>query len=113
MLRLQFKFSTPLDAFLVIFGLTVAFGCGSSMPLLCITFGDTLQSFATNDNHKAIAEGAKSDGKDWEAPPSDVLEVLQWSVSTEMNLLHLVSSEGLASTCSFCRPFSGSSVGSL
>ena len=42
-MNFQFKFSTPLDAFLVIFGLTVAFGCGSSMPLLCITFGDTLQ----------------------------------------------------------------------
>merc|ERR1740123_2769727 len=54
-----FKFSTPLDAFLVIFGLTVAFGCGSSMPLLCITFGDTLQSFSTNAVHKTTAENAK------------------------------------------------------
>ena len=93
MFQFQFKFSTPLDAFLVIFGLTVAFGCGSSMPLLCITFGDTLQvisstkvftltnrfqSFSTNANHKATK--ASAEGKDWEAPPSDVLEVLQWSV---------------------------------
>merc|ERR1719507_1375897 len=71
-----FKFSTPLDAFLVIFGLTVAFRCRSSMPLLCITFGDTLQSFSTNANHKATK--ASAEGKDREAPPSDVLEVLQW-----------------------------------
>jgi len=73
-----FKFSTPLDAFLVIFGLTVAFGCGSSMPLLCITFGDTLQSFSTDANHKATEASAKERGEEWEAPPSDVLEVLQW-----------------------------------
>merc|ERR1712226_1561912 len=56
-----FKFSTPLDAFLVIFGLTVAFGCGSSMPLLCITFGDTLQSFSTNANHKATEASANGE----------------------------------------------------
>ena len=40
---LQFKFSTPLDAFLIIFGLGMALACGSSMPILCILFGDTLQ----------------------------------------------------------------------
>jgi len=80
-----FKFSTPLDAFLVIFGLTVAFGCGSSMPLLCITFGDTLQSFSTNANHKATEASANGD---WEAPPSDVLEVLQWSVLIKMKHLN-------------------------
>ena len=42
---LQFKFSTPLDAFLIIFGLSMALACGSSMPILCILFGDTLQVF--------------------------------------------------------------------
>ena len=40
---LQFKFSTPLDAFLIIFGLSMALACGSSMPILCVLFGDTLQ----------------------------------------------------------------------
>merc|ERR1719334_1605887 len=40
-----FRFSTPLDTFLIIFGLTIAFSCGSCMPILCILFGDTLQSF--------------------------------------------------------------------
>ena len=42
---LQFKFSTPLDTFLIIFGLSMALACGSSMPILCILFGDTLQVF--------------------------------------------------------------------
>ena len=65
------------------------------MPLLCITFGDTLQviystkglspisrfqSFSTDANHKATEASAKERGEEWEAPPSDVLEVLQWSV---------------------------------
>ena len=40
---LQFKFSTPVDAFLIIFGLSMALACGCSMPILCILFGDTLQ----------------------------------------------------------------------
>ena len=39
----QFKFSTGLDKFLIIFGLLVAFSMGVSMPILCILFGDTLQ----------------------------------------------------------------------
>ena len=39
----QFRFSTPLDTFLIIFGVTLAFSCGSAMPILCILFGDTLQ----------------------------------------------------------------------
>ena len=73
------------------------------MPLLCITFGDTLQvisstkgftlisafqSFSTNAVHKTTAENAKKAGEEWEAPPSDVLEVLQWSVSTKMKDLY-------------------------
>merc|ERR1719295_1419289 len=48
------------------------------MPLLCITFGDTLQSFSTDANHKATEASVKERGEEWEAPPSDVLEVLQW-----------------------------------
>ena len=70
------------------------------MPLLCITFGDTLQvisstkvfkligrfqSFSTNANHKATEASANGE---WEAPPSDVLEVLQWSVLIKMKHLN-------------------------
>ena len=73
------------------------------MPLLCITFGDTLQvisstkgftlisafqSFSTNAVHKTTAENAKKDGEEWESPPSDVLEVLQWLVLTKMKDLY-------------------------
>ena len=39
----QFKFAKPLDTFLIIFGLLVAFAMGAAMPILCILFGDTLQ----------------------------------------------------------------------
>ena len=42
-LNFQFKFSTPLDTFLIIFGISLAFSMGSAMPILCILFGDTLQ----------------------------------------------------------------------
>ena len=72
------------------------------MPLLCITFGDTLQvisstkvfslisfqSFSTNANHKATEASAMKEGKEWKAPDSDVLEVLQWSVLIKMKHLY-------------------------
>ena len=38
-----FKFATPLDTFLIIFGILVSFIMGVAMPVLCILFGDTLQ----------------------------------------------------------------------
>jgi len=49
-----FKFATPLDVFLIIFGVTLAFCCGSCMPILCILFGDTLQSFVDDTKVKTI-----------------------------------------------------------
>ena len=39
----QFKYATPLDTFLIIFGLLVSLAMGAAMPILCILFGDTLQ----------------------------------------------------------------------
>ena len=38
-----FKFCTPFEAFLVIFGLTLSFSLGSAMPVMTIMFGQTLQ----------------------------------------------------------------------
>ena len=58
----QFKFSTPLDAFLIIFGVTLAFGCGSAMPILCILFGDTLQAFVDDTTVKAINQTLQENG---------------------------------------------------
>ena len=43
MICFQFKFATPLDTFLIVFGLLVSFSMGAAMPVLCILFGDTLQ----------------------------------------------------------------------
>merc|ERR1711892_975761 len=57
-----FKFSTPLDAFLIIFGVTLAFGCGSAMPILCILFGDTLQAFVDDTTVKAINQTLQENG---------------------------------------------------
>ena len=42
-LLFQFKYATPLDTFLIIFGLLVSLAMGAAMPILCILFGDTLQ----------------------------------------------------------------------
>ena len=39
----QFKFASPLDTFLIVVALTIAFGCGSFIPIFTILFGDTLQ----------------------------------------------------------------------
>jgi hypothetical protein len=39
----QFKYAKPLDIFLIVFGLVLAFGSGSAMPIMCIMFGDVLQ----------------------------------------------------------------------
>ena len=52
------------------------------------TLISAFQSFSTNAVHKTTAENAKKAGEEWEAPPSDVLEVLQWSVSTKMKDLY-------------------------
>ena len=41
--NVQFKYAKPLDVFLIVFGLVLAFGSGSAMPIMCIMFGDTLQ----------------------------------------------------------------------
>merc|ERR1719483_1975780 len=57
-----FKFSTPLDTFLIIFGLTLAFSCGSAMPILCILFGDTLQSFVDDETIKALNQTLEAGG---------------------------------------------------
>ena len=51
MICFQFKFATPLDTFLIVFGLLVSFSMGAAMPVLCILFGDTLQvSMESNMN---------------------------------------------------------------
>ena len=39
----QFKFASPMDTFLIVVALTIAFGCGSFIPIFTILFGDTLQ----------------------------------------------------------------------
>merc|ERR1719483_632172 len=57
-----FKFSTPLDTFLIIFGLTLAFSCGSAIPILCILFGDTLQTFVDDATIKALNQTLEAGG---------------------------------------------------
>ena len=38
-----FKFATPMDTFLILSGLFMAFICGSAMPVFTIFFGTVLQ----------------------------------------------------------------------
>jgi len=71
-----FKFSTPLDAFLIIFGLSMALACGSSMPILCILFGDTLQSFVADASAEAVKAQIGGNETDWEPAGSGVFATL-------------------------------------
>ena len=61
----QFKFASPLDTFLIVVALTIAFGCGSFIPIFTILFGDTLQVnliFLESSTHmQAFTEDAALD----------------------------------------------------
>jgi len=70
-----FKFATPLDTFLILSGLLMAFICGSAMPIFTIFFGTVLQSFVAHATQVAL-EAEVTNGTTFESVDDGVFNTL-------------------------------------